>query len=60
MYIGGAANLIIAGRWTIPIAGFSFLDDFIGANGSTIIVVKAIAPRGAATIGRNASDNGRV
>ena len=44
------SKAIIASGWTIPIAGFAWLDDIIGAERSTIIIVKIIAALSAATV----------
>ena len=52
--IGCAGKCIVASLGTIPIAGFAWLDDIIGAERSTIIIVKIIAALSATAISRGA------
>lgn len=50
MDVGGAGHAIIAHRKAVSIAGFSRFDDIIRTDRIAIIVIDAIAPRGAAPV----------
>ena len=52
-----ASEAVLACFWAISITGFTALDNMIGTNGSTVLIVEIIATRCATPISGNTCDD---